>query len=109
MIRHWLSGFDAAMLMLETPGQPMHMVSLAELDLTTLPGGYSFEAFRDEIGARTRALPEFRARIADSRLNPDNPVWVEDPDFRVDRHVHRLELAAPACRDALLRSAALNE
>jgi diacylglycerol O-acyltransferase / wax synthase len=38
------------------------------------------------------AILEFRARLADSPLNLDYPVWVEDNDFDVDRHLHRIGL-----------------
>ncbi len=41
------------------------------------------------------ALPEFRMKLADSVLNLDNPVWVDDPHFNLDRHLHRVELRAP--------------
>lgn len=73
----------------------MHMVSLVEVDVSEFPGGYSFEVFRDELASRAAALPEFRAKIEDSRFNVDNPVWVEDPNFHIDRHIRRIQLPAP--------------
>lgn len=95
---HRLGGFDATLLLFESASQPMHACSLAELDTSTMPGGYSFEAFRDTLLSRTRALPEFRAKLADSRLNLDTPVWVDDPDFDIDHHVHRIDVPAPGGR-----------
>jgi len=92
---HRLGGFDATLLLFESPSQPMHACSLAELDVSTMPGGYSFEAFREMLAVRTRALPEFRAKVVDSRLNLGTPVWAEDPNFDIDNHVHRLDLPAP--------------
>lgn len=89
------------MLVFESSVQPMHACSLAELDISTMPGGYSFKAFRDTLLERTHALPEFRAKLADSALNLDTPVWVEDFDFDIDRHVHRIELPAPGSRREL--------
>ena len=46
-------------------------------------------------------MPEFREKLADSRLNLDHPVWVEDEDFDVDRHLHRIGLPAPGGRREL--------
>lgn len=54
-----------------------------------MPGGYTFDRFRDELALRIKAMPEFREKLADSRLNLDHPVWVEDKDFDVNRHLHR--------------------
>src|SRR5690606_39737646 len=42
-----------------------------------------------------KAMPEFREKLADNRFNLDHPVWVEDADFDVDRHLHRIGLPAP--------------
>ena len=53
-----LSGFDASMLPLEGPMQPMTGCALWELDTSAMPAGYSFERFRDQLSARMPALPE---------------------------------------------------
>jgi len=66
-----------------------------------MPGGYTFDRLRDELGLRIKALPEFRAKLADSMFNLDHPVWVEDNDFDVDRHLHRIGLPAPGGRREL--------
>lgn len=95
MTLHRLSGFDAAMLALESPTQMMHQCSLAEIDVSEMAGDYSFDVFRDTLRERTSALPEFRAKLADSRLNLDTPVWVEDIEFDIDNHVHRIDAPAP--------------
>ena len=87
-----LSGLDASFLYLETPDQPLHVCSIMELDTSTIPGGYAFGRLRDELLLRIRAMPNFREKLADSVLNLDHPVWVEDKDFDVDRHLHRIGL-----------------
>ena len=43
-------------------------------------------------------MPEFREKLADNRFNLDHPVWVEDKDFDVDRHLHRIGLPSPGGR-----------
>lgn len=90
-----LSGSDTHNLRMETPEQPMTGCGLFMLDTSTMRGGYSFEAFRDKLSRQVVALPEFRMKLADSVLNLDNPVWVTDPHFDLDRHLHRVELPAP--------------
>lgn len=93
-----LSGLDASFLYLETAAQPLHVCSILELDTTTMPGGYTFDRLRDELAMRVKAMPEFREKLADSRLNLDHPVWVEDRDFDVHRHLHRIGLPSPGGR-----------
>ena len=52
-----LSGLDASMIYLETATQPLHVFPVLELDPATIPGGYSYDRFRDEFSARVRAIP----------------------------------------------------
>ncbi|MET0699559.1 MAG: wax ester/triacylglycerol synthase family O-acyltransferase [Mycobacterium sp.] len=93
-----LSGLDASFLYLETPSQPLHVCSILELDSSTMPGGYTFARLRDNLELRIKAMPEFREKLADSPFNLDHPVWVEDKDFDVNRHLHRIGLPAPGGR-----------
>lgn len=93
-----LSGLDASFLYLETSTQPLHVCSVLELDAATIPGGYGFARLRDELAVRITAIPTFRERLANSFLNLDHPVWVEDEQFDVDRHLHRIGLPAPGGR-----------
>ncbi|MBO0679078.1 wax ester/triacylglycerol synthase family O-acyltransferase [Mycolicibacterium sp. S2-37] len=96
-----LSGLDAGLLYSESAAVPLHVCSITELDTSTVPGGYTFERFRDGVAARMVALPELRAKLADSQLNLDHPVWVEDKDLDVTRHIHRIGLPAPGGRQEL--------
>jgi diacylglycerol O-acyltransferase / wax synthase len=96
-----LSGLDASFLYLETASQPLHVCSILDIDTSTIPGGYTFATLRDALGVRIQAMPEFREKLADNRLNLDHPVWVEDKDFDVDRHLHRIGLPSPGGRTEL--------
>ncbi len=93
-----LSGLDASFLYLETSTQPLHVCSVLELDTSTIPGGYNFARLRDELALRIMAIPTFREKLANSFLNLDHPVWVEDEEFDLERHVHRIGLPAPGGR-----------
>ncbi|MGA7055521.1 MAG: wax ester/triacylglycerol synthase family O-acyltransferase [Mycobacterium sp.] len=92
---HRLSGSDTHNLRMETPEQPMTGCGMFMLDTSTMRGGYSFEAFRDKLCGQIVALPELRMKLADSVLNLDTPVWVDDPYFDLDHHLNRVELRAP--------------
>ncbi|ULE34068.1 WS/DGAT/MGAT family O-acyltransferase [Mycobacterium sp. IDR2000157661] len=96
-----LSGFDASMLYSESAAVPLHVCSIAELDTTTIPGGYSFDRLHDHLASRLRALPELRAKLADSQLNLDHPVWVEDQDLDLSFHLRRIALPTPGGRQEL--------
>ena len=93
-----LSGLDASFLYLETSTQPLHVCSVLELNSSTIPGGYSFERLVDEVALRITAIPTFREKLSNTFLNLDHPVWVEDDEFDVHRHVHRIGLPAPGGR-----------
>jgi diacylglycerol O-acyltransferase len=96
-----LSGLDASFLYIESPTQPLHVCSILELDTSTVPGGYTFDRLRDELALRIAAIPEFRAKLADSQLNLDYPVWVDDDAFDLGTHLHRIGLPSPGGRREL--------
>lgn len=93
-----LSGLDAFFLYLETPTQPLNVCCVLELDTSTMPRGYSYSRLRAALAKRVRAMPEFRMKLADTQLNLDHPVWVDDEDFQLRRHVHRVGAPAPGGR-----------
>lgn len=93
-----LSGLDASFLYLETFTQPLHVCCLLELDTSTMPGGYTFDRLRDALAMRIKAMPQFREQLADSRLNLDHPVWVEDNAFDLDRHLQCIGVPTPGGR-----------
>jgi diacylglycerol O-acyltransferase / wax synthase len=96
-----LSGLDASFLYIESLTQPLHVCSILEVDTSTMPGGYSFEGLHDELAVRIAAIPEFRAKLADTQLNLDYPVWVDDDAFDLDRHLFRISLPPPCGRREL--------
>jgi diacylglycerol O-acyltransferase / wax synthase len=96
-----LSGLDASFLYIESSDQPLHVCSILELDTSSVPDGYTFDRLRDDLATRIAAIPEFRAKLADSQLNLDYPVWVDDDEFDLDRHLLRIELPAPGGRREL--------
>lgn len=89
------------MLYLETATQPLQVFSVLELDPASIPGGYRYDRFRDALSERVRATPPLREKPSERFGNLDHPVWVEDVDFDIDRHVHRISLRTPGGRAEL--------
>jgi WS/DGAT/MGAT family acyltransferase len=96
-----LSGLDAFFLYLETPTQPLNVCSILELDTSTMPGGYTYGRFRAALAKHVKAVPEFRMKLADTQLNLDHPVWVDDDEFQLGRHLHRVGVPVPGGRREL--------
>ena len=96
-----LSGLDASFLYLESSAQLMHVCGVLLLDPETMPDGYSFDSVRARIESRVVGIPAFRRKLRQVPLAIDHPVWVEDTDFDIDRHVHRLALPTPGGLDEL--------
>jgi diacylglycerol O-acyltransferase / wax synthase len=91
-----LGGLDSAFLYFETPTMHMHVGGLMLVDPSTMSQPYSFVGFRDYIDSRMPLVPAFRRKLATVPLNLSRPYWVEDPDFDLDYHLHRIAVPAPA-------------
>jgi WS/DGAT/MGAT family acyltransferase len=96
-----LSGLDASFLYLESASQVLHVCGLLTLDGSTMPGGYSFERFKEQLDARVAVIPEFRRKLHNPPWNLSHPVWVEDDEFDLDHHLHRIGVPAPGDRHEL--------
>jgi diacylglycerol O-acyltransferase len=90
-----LSGLDAFFLYIETPSMHTHVALTAVLDTSTMPGGYSFEAMRRHIADRVHLVRPFRQKVVEVPLRLHHPVWVDDTEFEVDRHIKRIGVPAP--------------
>ena len=89
-----LSGIDANFLYMETPAAHMHTIKLAVLDLA--PGaGAALDDVKHALRERLHLLPQFRRRVVPVPFALHHPVWIEDPAFDLDRHVHAIDLPAP--------------
>jgi len=90
-----LTGFDASFLYSETPALHMHTLKVAVLDMSQLEGAYSFERVRETLAQRLHLLPPFRRRLVEIPGGLSHPVWIEDPDFDLDRHLRRVVAPVP--------------
>ncbi|MEZ4935133.1 MAG: wax ester/triacylglycerol synthase family O-acyltransferase [Saprospiraceae bacterium] len=85
-----ISGIDATFLYQETPTQHMHVGSVAVIE-----GSLKFETFKKTIHSRLHLIPKLRKRLVMVPFSIDYPYWVDDPDFDIDLHIHRIALPAP--------------
>ena len=87
-----LTTLDASFLEVESPSAHMHVGWAA---LFSPPRGRRRAELRGAARPRRRAVsgraPRYRQRLAAVPLGADDPVWVDDEDFDVDRHVRRAD------------------
>jgi WS/DGAT/MGAT family acyltransferase len=95
-----LSGTDALFLSTETSSWHQHVGGLAIIDPSESER-FSFETVRNNTRDRLHHVPKFMWKIKEVPLNLDRPVWVEDPDFDIDRHLRRIAVPPPGGRKEL--------
>jgi WS/DGAT/MGAT family acyltransferase len=95
MVMKRLSGMDASFLYMETPSAHSHVVGTLVLDPSTAPEPYSFERVVDLLRQRIHLLEPFRRRLVPVPFNLSHPVWIEDPDFDLERHINRTVARQP--------------
>ena len=90
-----LSGMDASFLYMETPSMHSHVVGTLVLDPSTAPEPYSYDRVVQLLRDRIHLLDPFRRRLVSVPFNLSHPVWIEDPDFDVENHIHRTVARPP--------------
>ncbi|MEY4158881.1 MAG: hypothetical protein RL743_1376 [Actinomycetota bacterium] len=90
-----LTGVDASFLNMETNSVFGHVSAMYTYDVTSAPGGASYEAVRAAILERLDDLPVFRRRLVTVPLGLDLPYWIEDPDFDIDFHLRHHAVPPP--------------
>lgn len=90
-----LTGLDASFLYLETPTQHMHVMGVATFDPTTAPEPITWERLVAETERRLHLVPSTRWRLAEVPFELHHPLWVDDPDFDLERHIFEVGLPAP--------------
>lgn len=89
-----LGGTDALFLAMETPSWHQHIAGLTVLDPTDAPG-FDYERAVEVLAARLPLAPKFTWKLKEVPFGLDRPVWVEDDDFRIERHCRRVGVPAP--------------
>jgi len=96
-----LSGMDASFLYMETPTHHMHVVGTLILDPAGMSEPYGADHIRHLIATRIHLMPMLRRRLVEVPLGIDHPLWIEDPDFNLDQHIHRVAAPKPGTRKEL--------
>jgi diacylglycerol O-acyltransferase / wax synthase len=91
-----LSAQDASFIAFESDRTPMHVGGLSIYELggnmrATADRGVDFERIRAAILSRLPFVPRYRQRLMHVPLD-GAPIWVDDADFDIDRHVRRMTL-----------------
>lgn len=93
-----LSPEDATLLCATTPAMQLIIGALCRVEggpLRDVDGSLRLADLRNHVGARLHLVPRFRQRVQRVPFDLARPVWVDDVDFDLDRHVHGAELPAP--------------
>lgn len=94
-----LTAVDASFLHQEGPTSHMHIGALTIFDGEPPP----LDDLLDVIRGRLHLVPRYRQRLAEPPLQTGRPVWVDDPDFRLDYHVRSTALPRPGTEEQLRR------
>jgi WS/DGAT/MGAT family acyltransferase len=97
-----LSTLDTSFLRVETPSAHMHVGWLATLELPAGVPELDPDKLAERIAARLHLAPRFRQRVAPAPLG--EPMWVDDPSFRLADHIS-VEAAPARGRRELERAA----
>jgi diacylglycerol O-acyltransferase / wax synthase len=90
-----MTGIDPMFIYSDTPETPMEIAYACVFDPSSAPDGYAFEKVQALLEERIPTLPSFRRRLMPVPLGLDHPRWVDDPDFDLANHLHRVALPAP--------------
>ena len=90
-----MAALDAKFLYSETPTTHMHTIKVAVADASDVPGGFSYDNLTEVLRQLLVRLPAFRRRVISVPGGLDHPVWIEDPEFELRRHLTRMELPDP--------------
>jgi WS/DGAT/MGAT family acyltransferase len=101
-----LAAIDESYLVAESPAAPLHVASLGVFEpgqMCDADGRLRIDAIRQRIAGRLDLLPRMRQRVVEVPFGVHRPVWVDDADFDIERHVDAVALGSPNDEAALLR------
>jgi len=84
-----LTALDASFLEAETSTAHMHVGWAALFDPPEDGPRPTFDELLAHIASRMARAPRYRQKLAEVPLGAADPLWVDDTDFRIERHVRR--------------------
>ncbi|HEX9505347.1 MAG TPA: wax ester/triacylglycerol synthase domain-containing protein, partial [Acidimicrobiia bacterium] len=103
-----LSALDESFLHLERAETPMHVGAVAVLEREPFydcNGRFRLDDVQALVASRLQLIPRFRRRVMPVPVVGGRPIWVDDDDFDIARHVRLVSLPAPGSRRQLLELA----
>ena len=100
-LNRFLSPLDAAFLYVERPRETMHIGGCMVYE-----GEFTREHVIEQVAARMHLLPRYRQRVVFPPFLVSHPLWVDDPDFRIENHIDEVRLPADCDEQVLARAAA---
>jgi diacylglycerol O-acyltransferase len=100
---------DRSNLRVERPDTPAHVGGLCLVEAQGLldgDGELDLAKIRRRLGLRLARVPELRQVVYQSCLFGGAPIWVDDPDFRIERHVNAVRVPVPGDERTLLDATA---
>src|SRR5487761_578514 len=105
---HRLTFADLTNLAVERPETPMHQGALGLLDggvLLDKQGRLQIERIRSAMVLKIERVPELRRILFHTGPFQGRPLWVDDPDFRIENHVLAARLPSPGGEAEAMRFA----
>jgi diacylglycerol O-acyltransferase / wax synthase len=105
-----LSRADRSFLMMEYPGAPEHIAGLCLVQagpLLDANGELDIDMINHRLERRLVRVPELRWMVHRPRPLCGPPLWVDDAQFSLERHVHATALAPPGDEASLLETTEL--
>ena len=106
MVPNRLSVDDLTNLALEAPDTLMHQAGLGVLDagpLVDADGRIRIEALRSRLRPKVQQTPELQQVLHPTGFLQGRPLWIDDPEFKIENHVHLASLPPPGGLPAALR------
>jgi WS/DGAT/MGAT family acyltransferase len=86
---------DATFLYAETGSAPLHVLGTLVLESYGRGPREDYRRMRAQIESRLPVLPILRCKLVGVPLGLGHPIWIDDPSFDLDAHLHRVALPAP--------------
>jgi WS/DGAT/MGAT family acyltransferase len=66
-------------------------------------GELDFDRFKASMASRMHLIPRYRQRVVFPPFAAGHPTWEDDPEFSIERHIHRAEVPLPGTPEQLRR------
>lgn len=100
-LRGRMTSMDASFLYFERPEAPLHIGST-----TVVEGELSREALLGHMSSRLHRIPRYRQLASFDPLKLGHPLWEEDAEFELLRHVSEVRLAEGCTHEEIMQAIA---